>query len=114
MTRAPQGRGRVGGRPRALSEEDLAQVQVLMKDPDASTAQICERFNVSKATLYRYVAPNGKRRKEGPSPRSHGSKGDSVPLISWHVVDSQPSDSGGLGTETRRLMSTYRVKGFTA
>jgi DNA invertase Pin-like site-specific DNA recombinase len=61
--RAARERGRVGGRPRALSEEDLPQVQALMKDPDVSTAQICERFDVSKATLYRYVGPNGKRRR---------------------------------------------------
>ncbi len=60
---AARERGRVGGRPRALSEEDMPQVQALMKDPDASTSQICERFDVSKATLYRYVGPNGKRRR---------------------------------------------------
>jgi DNA invertase Pin-like site-specific DNA recombinase len=34
-----------------------------LKDPDVSTAQICDRFDVSKATLYRYVGPDGKRRK---------------------------------------------------
>ena len=54
-------RERVGGRPRALSEEDMPQVQALMKDPDVSTAQICERFDVSNATLYRYVIPKGDR-----------------------------------------------------
>jgi len=41
--RAARERGRVGGRPRALSEEDLPQVQALMKDPEISTAQICQR-----------------------------------------------------------------------
>ena len=61
--RAARERGRVGGRPRALSEEDLPQVQALMKDPGVSTAQICERFDISKATLYRYVGPNGKQRR---------------------------------------------------
>jgi hypothetical protein len=44
------------------TEYDLPQVQALMKDPDVSTAQICERFDVSKATLYRYVGPDGKSR----------------------------------------------------
>ena len=61
--RAARERGRVGGRPRALSEDDMPQVQALMKDPDVSTAQICERFDVSKATLYRYVSPKGDRRR---------------------------------------------------
>jgi len=62
--RAARERGRVGGRPRALSEEDIPELQALMKDPDVSAQQICERFGVSKATLYRYVGPNGKRRRE--------------------------------------------------
>jgi DNA invertase Pin-like site-specific DNA recombinase len=61
--RAARERGRVGGRPRALSEEDLPQVQALMRQPDVSTRQICERFDISKATLYRYVGPDGDRRR---------------------------------------------------
>jgi DNA invertase Pin-like site-specific DNA recombinase len=61
--RAARARGRVGGRPRALSEEELPQVQTLMENPDISTRQICERFEISKATLYRYVGPNGERRR---------------------------------------------------
>jgi DNA invertase Pin-like site-specific DNA recombinase len=61
--RAARARGRVGGRPRALSEEELPQVQTLMQNPDISTRQICERFEISKATLYRYVGPNGERRR---------------------------------------------------
>ena len=61
--RAARARGRVGGRPRALSKEDLPQVQTLMENPDISTRQICERFEISKATLYRYVGPNGERRR---------------------------------------------------
>lgn len=55
--------GRTGGRPPALSEDEIPQVQALMKDPDISTKDICERFDVGKTTLYRYVAPNGERRK---------------------------------------------------
>jgi DNA invertase Pin-like site-specific DNA recombinase len=61
--RAARERGRVGGPPRALSEEDLPQVQALMRQPDVSKRQICERFGISKATLYRYVGPSGERRR---------------------------------------------------
>jgi predicted transcriptional regulator len=46
-----------------LSEEDIPELQVLMKDPDVLTADICEQFGVSKATLYRYVGPEGERRR---------------------------------------------------
>ena len=62
--RAARERGRVGGRPRALSEEDIPELQALMKDPNVSAADICERFDVSKATLYRYVGPDGERRRD--------------------------------------------------
>ena len=51
--RAARARGRTGGRPRALSEEDLPAVQALMRDPDVPVRRIYERFEVSKATLYR-------------------------------------------------------------
>jgi AcrR family transcriptional regulator len=34
-----------------------------MQNEEVSTAQICERFGISKATLYRYVGPNGERRQ---------------------------------------------------
>ena len=60
--RAARARGRTGGRPRALSEEDLPELQALMRDPDVPVRRICERFEVSKATLYRYVGPDGERR----------------------------------------------------
>jgi DNA invertase Pin-like site-specific DNA recombinase len=59
--RAARERAGFGGRPRALPGEDLPQVQALMKDPDVSTTQICERFDVSKATLWRYVGSGGKQ-----------------------------------------------------
>jgi len=48
---------------RSLSEEDLPQVKALMRQPDVSTRQICQRFDISKATLYRYVGPDGELRR---------------------------------------------------
>jgi hypothetical protein len=56
-------RGRVDAQLRVLSEEDLPQIRVLMNAPDASISLICERFDVSKAMLYRYVGSDGERRK---------------------------------------------------
>ena len=49
--------------PRALPDEEIPLAQALMRDPDVSTRQICERLEISKATLYRYVGPDGERRR---------------------------------------------------
>jgi len=54
--------GRTGGRPRVLSEEDIPKLQALIQDPDVSTRSICDDYDISKATLYRYVGPNGEIR----------------------------------------------------
>jgi len=56
--------GRKGGRHRVLSEEDLPKLQALMRDPEVPVLRICERFGISKATLYRYVGPNGDIRAD--------------------------------------------------
>jgi len=61
--KAARERGRVGGRPPALDEEEIPQVQAMMKDEEVSTSDICERFSISRSTLYRYVGPNGERRR---------------------------------------------------
>lgn len=61
--KAARERGNTGGRPPALTEEEITQVQALMKSDDITTQEICERFDVGKSTLYRYVGPNGERRK---------------------------------------------------
>jgi DNA invertase Pin-like site-specific DNA recombinase len=61
--KAARERGRVGGRPPALDEEEIPQVQSLMRNEEVSTSDICERFDISRATLYRYIGPDGKRRK---------------------------------------------------
>ena len=35
-----------------------------MQNPDISVPQICQQLAISRATLYRYVSPNGEVRKE--------------------------------------------------
>ena len=61
---AARARGRVGGRPRAMSEEDVEVAQSLMKSSGVPVGQICETLGVSRSTLYRYVSPEGERRRE--------------------------------------------------
>ena len=69
------GRGRIGGPPQTLDEEDIPHIQFLMQNNKVSTAQICERFGISEATLYRYVgARQGVGAVGGPARSSLASQ----------------------------------------
>jgi len=52
-------RGRVGGRPSALSKEDLAVAKALLRDPNITVDKVAKRLNVSPSTLYRHL-PGGR------------------------------------------------------
>lgn len=56
-------RGRLGGRPRRITPDQVNLMAQLMKNPDASVQQICEQFDISRTTLYRYVSPTGEVRQ---------------------------------------------------
>jgi len=47
--------GKYGGRPRALSDQDLIEAKALLKDKNITIAQVAKRFQVSEATFYRYM-----------------------------------------------------------
>lgn len=52
---AARSRGRVGGRPRSVSDEDIAVAKALLKDPEITVRKVAERIGCSEATLYRYL-----------------------------------------------------------
>ena len=52
---AARARGRVGGRPRSISDEDVAAAKALLKDPEITVKKVVERIGCSEATLYRYL-----------------------------------------------------------
>ncbi|RTL77255.1 MAG: recombinase family protein [Bradyrhizobiaceae bacterium] len=52
---AAKARGRKGGRPRALSDQDLAAANALIKDGALTIAEIANQLGVSDATLYKYI-----------------------------------------------------------
>lgn len=56
---AAKARGRVGGRPAALSPEDLVVARALLADPAISVTDIARRLGVAPATLYRHL-PGGR------------------------------------------------------
>jgi DNA invertase Pin-like site-specific DNA recombinase len=55
---AARARGRNGGRPKALSERQVAMAQKLYADKSNTVADICKTLGVSRATLYRVVRSN--------------------------------------------------------
>lgn len=57
--KAARERGRVGGRPPALSETDITAAKALMKDPEISMKEVAARMGVSIATLYKHI-PAGR------------------------------------------------------
>lgn len=56
---AARARGRVGGRPAALSERDLVVARALLADPDITVTEVARRLGVAPSTLYRTL-PGGR------------------------------------------------------
>lgn len=52
---AARARGRVGGRPRALSDDDLDAARALLADPSITTTEVAKRLGVSVSTLYKHI-----------------------------------------------------------
>ena len=58
-------RGRKGGRPHALSKAQVRLAQAAMEQRDTKVSELCLQLGVTKATIYRYVAPDGSLRNRG-------------------------------------------------
>ena len=56
---AARRRGRKGGRPRVMIDNDLAAAKALLRDPEITIKEVAQRIGVSPATLYRYL-PGGR------------------------------------------------------
>ena len=56
---AARKRGRTGGRPPALSEQDIQAAKALLSDPDFTVEEVAERLKVAPSTLYRHL-PGGR------------------------------------------------------
>lgn len=52
---AARERGRVGGRPRALDDKQVAMARSLLEQNGHSVGEVCRALGVSRSTLYRYL-----------------------------------------------------------
>jgi len=60
---AARRRGRLGGRPPALTSQDLAAAKALLGDPEITVEQVAKRLGVAPSTLYRHL-PGGRNAVE--------------------------------------------------
>ena len=52
-------------RPHALSKAQVRLAQAAMAQRDTKVSELCLELGVTKATIYRYVAPDGSLRNRG-------------------------------------------------
>lgn len=57
--RAARAKGRIGGRPSALSEQKRLMAKAMLRDPDITVGEIARQLEISPATLYRHI-PGGR------------------------------------------------------
>jgi DNA invertase Pin-like site-specific DNA recombinase len=62
--RAAAARGRRGGRPRALSEEQKRMALAMLKVEDITAKQIAEQLGIGRSTLYRHIPEARKAAKD--------------------------------------------------
>jgi len=62
---AARARGRNGGRKFALSKSQIRLAQASMAMRDTKVSELCKEIGVTRATLYRYICPQGKIRPHG-------------------------------------------------
>lgn len=60
---AARARGRKGGRKPTLDQKKISLASKLMRDREIPIAEVCEAVGVSRATLYRYLEPDGTPRR---------------------------------------------------
>jgi len=58
--RAAKERGRIGGRPRSLSDKDIAVAKTLLSNPEITVSEVCKQLRTSPATLYRHLPKGGR------------------------------------------------------
>lgn len=58
-------RGRKGGRRHKLTKSQIRLIQAAMTKPETNVAKLCKELKITRATLYRYVSPEGKLRAYG-------------------------------------------------
>jgi DNA invertase Pin-like site-specific DNA recombinase len=62
---AARAKGRIGGRPRKLTDADVRAAKALLADEDVTVAEVANRLRVSVPTLYRYLPAAASSQHQG-------------------------------------------------
>jgi len=62
---AARARGRKGGRKFSMTRAQVRLAQAAIGERETSVADLCNELRITRATLYRYVGPNGELREHG-------------------------------------------------
>jgi len=63
--KAARARGRNGGRKFALTKSQVRLAQAAMGNTETVVSELCKELGITRASLYRYVGPNGELRDYG-------------------------------------------------
>ena len=62
---AARARGRLGGRPRKMTIENLKMAMAAMADPNTKASEVASRLGITTTTLYSYVNGDGSVKEPG-------------------------------------------------
>ncbi len=62
---AARARGRMGGRKFTLTKAQVRLAQAAMGQKETKVRELCAELGITRATLYRYVSPDGRIREHG-------------------------------------------------
>lgn len=68
-------RGRVGGRPRSVTDEQLEMARHLLRDPENSVAAVCRSLGIAKSSFYRITKENNPGSRRGTTESERAQKG---------------------------------------
>ena len=57
---AARARGKVGGRPKSMSQSDIRAATAMLRDPSITVQEVAEKLGVSRTTLYRALPEGGR------------------------------------------------------
>jgi DNA invertase Pin-like site-specific DNA recombinase len=62
---AARARGRLGGRPRKMTQETLTMAMAAMANPGVNASEVAQRLGITTTTLYTYVNGGGSVKEAG-------------------------------------------------